>query len=388
MGRAGMLRALLAVLVLLSAGPALADDNGVLKGTLDGADYMISKPDKWNGGLVLYAHGYEGERAGPGALGDSRLRPHVTQGNTAWASSGYRSKSYRPDWFLADTIALRQHFIEEFGQPRWTILFGESLGGHIAVAGLEQYPELFQGGMTECGVVDGVGLIDWYYAYTAAAEYFSGVPLLDAAPEDFDRLVNGPFVDAIGKPGAYTERGRQFESVAKHLAGGDLPLWTEGMAQLYLFILRPRRPGPAYPRELSRHADTRQIVYDIDPGLGVDAAALNRDIRRIVPEEGARQASNPAFAPFTGRIRVPLMTLHATADIDVPFRLEQNYRRKTMAAGTSPLLVQRAQRLNTHCEFDQAAREKLFDDLVAWIERGVVPTGDDVLGDVSRLGAH
>jgi hypothetical protein len=41
-----------------------------------------------------------------------------------------------------------------------------------------------------------------------------------------------------------------------------------------------------------------------------------------------------------------------------------------------------------HCDFDQGAREKLFDDLVAWIERGVVPKGEDLLGDVTRLGGR
>lgn len=53
--------------------------------------------------------------------------------------------------------------------PRWTILYGDSMGGHVVVAGLETHPTLFQGGLAECGVVDGVGL-DWVYAYTAAAE--------------------------------------------------------------------------------------------------------------------------------------------------------------------------------------------------------------------------
>ena len=383
-----MLRTLLALLLLAAARPAFADMTGLLEGTLRDTGYLIGKPDNWNGGLILFAHGYEGEREGRGSLGESYLTAHFKRGNYAWAAAGFRSAGYRPDWFLADTIAVRQHFIETYGQPRWVILYGGSMGGHVTVAGLEQHPELFQGGMTECGVVDGVGGIDWYYAYTAAAEYFSGVPLLDAAPEDFEKLVKGPFVDAIGRPGSYTERGRRFASVVKHLAGGDLPLLPEAMAQHYLENLRARRPGPAYARELSRHADTRRIVYDIDPGLGVGAATLNRDIRRVVPEEGARSPANPAFAPFTGRIRVPLMTLHGTADLDVPLRLEQNYRRRTLAAGTSRLLVQRTQRMAAHCDFDQSARENMFDDLVAWIERGVVPEGEDLLGDVTKLGRH
>lgn len=383
-----MLRTLLALFLLAAAQPALADMTGLIEGTLGDTGYLISKPDNWNGGLILFAHGYEGEREGRGSEGEPKLSAYFKRGHYAWAAAGYRSAGYRPDLFLADTIAVRRHFIETFGWPRWVILYGESMGGHVAVAGLEQHPELFQGGMTECGVVDGVGLIDWYYAYTAAAEYFSGVPLLDAAPEDFSKLVNGPFVDRIGKPGSYTERGRRFDSVVRHLAGGDLPLWPEAMAQHSLDDLRARRPGPEYARELVRHADTRQIVYGIDPGLGVDAATLNRDIRRIVPEAGGRSAANPVFAPFTGRIRTPLITLHGTADLDVPLRLEQNYRRRTIAAGTSQLLVQRTQRIAAHCDFDQGAREKLFDDLVAWIERGVVPKGEDLLGDVTRLGGR
>jgi len=383
-----MLRALAAVLVLLLAGPARADMTGLVTGNIDGADYMIGMPDQWNGGLILFAHGYEGERAGKGSLGESRLSAYFKQGHYAWAASGFRSASYRPDWFLADTIALRKRFIEMYGRPRWIILYGESMGGHVTVAALEQHPEMFQGGMTGCGVVDGMGLTDWRYAYTAAAEYFSGVPLLDAKPEAFRQRVHGPFVERIGAPGRYTERGRQFDSVVKHLAGGELPLREEGLKSQYLEILRARHPGPEYAREVARYADTRSIVYDIDPGLGIDAATLNREIRRVVPVPGVRETADPVYRPFTGRLRTPLLTLHGTADFDVPLRMEQDYRRRTLAAGTSALLVQRTERMAAHCDFTPAARQKMFDDLVIWIERGVVPKGEDVLGDVSRLGAR
>jgi hypothetical protein len=41
----------------------------------------------------------------------------------------------------------------------------------------------------------------------------------------------------------------------------------------------------------------------------------------------------------------------------------------------------------SHCGFDGEMRERAFDDLVAWIERGVRPEGDDVLArDLSRIG--
>jgi hypothetical protein len=89
---------------------------------------------------------------------------------------------------------------------------------------------------------------------------------------------------------------------------------------------------------------------------------------------------------LTGKIRVPVMAIHETGDFRVPFRMEKDYRRRTENAGTSHLLVQRAVRLPGHCRIETAVREQAFDDLVAWIENGTVPAGDDVLGDTEQLG--
>jgi hypothetical protein len=379
----------LAVLAACAAAITLASAAGFLEGTHEDADFLIGVPARWNGGLVLFAHGYEGEGDGRGSVRASPLSSHLEARGYAWAASGFRSRGYRPDWFLADMIALRSRFIAQFGVPRWTILHGQSMGGHVTIASLELHPEIYQGGLIECGIVDGVSLVDWLYAYTAAAEYVSGVRLLDAPDRQaFSALVNGPWLGAVGTPGSYTERGRRFDSVVKHLMGGELPLRLEGMRQRYIMNLNSRDPGPDRAREFARHASTMHIRYDIDPGLGLTADELNRGIRRITPAPGARsREGNPVFAELTGKIRVPLMTIHETADFRVPFRLQQDYRRRTLAAGTSHLLVQRAVRWAGHCAFDGTVRERAFDDLVEWIERGVVPAGDDVLApDVSRLG--
>ena len=167
------------VLAWIAWTASAADAPTWREGRLGDADFIIGLPAKWNGGLVMFAHGYQGEGAGRGDVQSSPLGGQLTAGGYAWAASGYRSKGYRPDWFLADMLALRDHVIKELGQPRWTIIHGQSMGGHVAIASLELYPDVYQGGLIECGVVDGVGLVDWLRAYTAAAEYFSGVPLFE-----------------------------------------------------------------------------------------------------------------------------------------------------------------------------------------------------------------
>jgi pimeloyl-ACP methyl ester carboxylesterase len=379
------LRSLLTAL-LLWAGPAAAEAQ-YHEGTLDGADYLIGVPSDWNGGLVIYAHGYEGELPGRGNVQVSPLANYVTGKGIAWAATGFRAVSYRPDWFLDDVLTLRAHIARRFGTPRWTVIQGLSMGGHISVAALELHPDKFQGALVECGVVDGVGLVDWLYAYTAAAEYFSGVPLLDTPRPAFNTLVNERLVPALGLPGSYTERGRAFDSVVKHLAGGDVPLRLEGLARRYLLNLNPREPGPQSAREFARHADTRHIRYAIDPGFGVDGETVNHDIRRIEPPPGARsRAANPVFAELTGRLQAPLMTIHESADFRVPLAIEQNYRRKVEAAGRGDRLVQRVVAGAGHCATPGPMRERAFDDLLAWMDKGAKPKGDDLLGSVTAFG--
>ena len=176
-----------------------AEPPGEYHGVLDGAQYVIAVPPKWNSGLVMFAHGYQAEGSGSGLVSREPLDHYLTNHGYAWASSGYRSKGYRPDLFLLDLLALRAQFIERFGQPRWTIIHGQSMGGHVAIASLELHPEVYQGGLIECGIVDGVGLVDWLYAYTAAAEYFSGLPLLETFRPEFDKLTSVEFLKADGR---------------------------------------------------------------------------------------------------------------------------------------------------------------------------------------------
>ena len=363
-------------------------------GTLGGANYRIEVPADWKGGLVIFAHGIQ-RGVGPGDVTSPPLATHILGEGHAWAASGYRAREYQPHLFIEDLIALRELFLREIGHPRWAIIHGQSMGGHIVVATLELHPGLYQGGLAECGLVDGIGISDYLLAYTAVAELISGVRLLDAPDKTaFAQLLNDGVVPALGTPGAYTARGRQFDSVMKYLMGADLsghdlPLRLKGLHSRYLLNMIHRHPDVEQePTPGGRAASTVQVRYRIDPGLGLTEEDLNKRVRRLDPAKDARSPSvNPVYAERTGRLTVPLMTLHETGDAWVPLSLEQAYRRRTIAAGTDHLLVQRVVRAPSHCGFYGETREQAFDDLVAWIERGVRPQGDDVLAsDLSRIG--
>jgi hypothetical protein len=161
-GRAAPSFTVAALFLLLGAELAdAASAPGRYDGVPGSANYTINVPPGWNGGLVMFAHGYGGEGSGKGAVRSSPLDAHLAERGYAWAASGYRAWGYRPDWFLLDLLTLRAHFINRFGPPRWTIIHGQSMGGHISIASLELYPETYQGALIECGVIDGVGLTNW-----------------------------------------------------------------------------------------------------------------------------------------------------------------------------------------------------------------------------------
>lgn len=360
------------------------------QGVHEGARYRVNIPANWNGALVVFAHEYEGEGSGIGSVRYNPLDGYLANHGYASAASGYRSRGYRPDWFVDDLLALRALFIREFGRPRWTVIHGRSMGGHVVVASLELHPDVYQGALIECGIVTGIGLADFLYAYTAAAEFVTGIKLLDAPDRaTFWRMVSEQWLPAMGQAGDYTHKGRQFESVVKYLMGGALPFWRHAVRERYLKNLKFRGDPDHEPRPVHRAASTLDVTYRIDEGLGLSAKALNTGVRRLVPGNDARSPdTDPVFAEVTGRITVPLLTLHNTGDARVPFSLQQDYRRKTIAAGTDHLLVQRAIRWPGHYIFmDGSERERAFDDLVGWIERGVRPDGDDVLAaDLSSIG--
>src|SRR3954451_17344743 len=123
-------------------------------GSYDGGLYKIEIPDSWNGELALYAHGFVSNGGAQGSalrVGNSPIREHLIKNGYAWAASSYRCNGYVPGQGLVDTMALTDLFTKLNGRAADRVyLTGTSMGGHVTVLGMHEFPTAFAGGMAMC----------------------------------------------------------------------------------------------------------------------------------------------------------------------------------------------------------------------------------------------
>jgi pimeloyl-ACP methyl ester carboxylesterase len=357
-------------------------------GTYDGGLYRIEIPAKWNGELVLFAHGFVANTGATGGnlrVGNHRFRDHLVHEGFAWAASSYRCNGYVPGQGLVDTMALGGIFtkVNDGRSPQRTYLTGESMGGHVTLLGMQEFPDAFAGGLAMCPA--GPALFDYFAAMSAAAEVVTGRQFhADTLQQDAMKMA-----EVLGKPPAYTDKGRQLASVEIQMSGGPRPFALEGLASRFLANAATSPAalvGSTTPS--NRAVDTAHLTYSIDEGLGLTADALNKNVRRKKGDPEFRGVSSPyeEIVPFDGKIERPLMTMHGTGDLYVPVFLEQTLKGAVHAAGNDKLLVQRLYRIGAHCQFSQPEMIKAFDDLVKWVREGIRPEGDEVDGSLEKAG--
>lgn len=134
-------------------GAAAAREPVVATGTDSGAPWRIEIPAGWNGGLVVFYHGYE-------VVGEPRRVPMPRgRGSDVFLSRGYAvaaSLYSRQGWAVAEALAetrrLRERFAAAYGRPTRTFAVGNSMGGHLALAAVEREPDAYDGALSLCGV--------------------------------------------------------------------------------------------------------------------------------------------------------------------------------------------------------------------------------------------
>src|SRR5262249_33976818 len=113
--------------------------------------------------------------------------------------------------------------------PQRVYLTGTSMGGHVTVLGMHEFPTSFAGGLAMCAA--GPELFDFNTAVGAAAEVITGVKFESTATL---RDNTAKITQLVGRPPDYTAMGKQLASVEINISGGPRPFAVEGLASRFL----------------------------------------------------------------------------------------------------------------------------------------------------------
>jgi pimeloyl-ACP methyl ester carboxylesterase len=343
-----------------------------------GAIYRICMPATWNNKLVVYAHGYVAPNRPVGIPEDQMQLPGsnlsidqvVTGQGYAFATTSYRANGLVIPEGVADLIELVDLFKAAQGEPAQVLLVGVSEGGLITTLAVEQHPEVFSGGLALCGP---------YGSFRAQVDYFGDFRVI------FDALFPGLLPgDAITVPADLLdtwETGFYTDTVQPVLRD---PANAEALDQL--LQITGAAFDPAEPA--SKEATVQDVLWynvfattDATAKLGgqpfenqarqyigsADDEALNANVQRFAADAAAL-ATMAAHYETTGRLTVPLVTMHTTLDPVVPYWHSQRYRGKTIAADNLALHEAITVDAYGHCTFTPLAVLGAFNRLVTLVD--------------------
>jgi pimeloyl-ACP methyl ester carboxylesterase len=354
-----------------------------LWGVHGNAGFRIEVPDNWNGDLVMYAHGFRGTGLEL-TVSNPRIRRFLVERGYAWAASSFSKNGYDVKEGVKDTLALAQLFNARVGHPRRTWITGHSMGGHITGVAIEQYPQVFAGALPMCGVMGDNELFDYFLDYHLVAQALAGIPARFPFPADYAATVVPAAKAALWTafPFVPNANGLPLFGVMINQSGGPRPeaatsvaLWAD-----FLFTLGvgDGTLGVAAGNVQDNSATVYQI--DVDPALSPAELALNAAVLRVAQDPQGRHPNGLAnIPPISGRLPIPVVSIHTIGDLFVPFSMEQIYAWRAAAVGAADLLVTRAIRDHGHCGFAVQEEEAAFAALVDWVVNDVKPAGDDIL---------
>lgn len=357
----------------------------VRTGVTGHAGYAIEVPAEWNGDLVLWAHGFLGN--GPELVVEPPgygLRERLVRQGYAWAASSYDRNGYDVAAGVRSTRALAEEFARLVGQPDRTYLVGVSMGGHITARSLEEHPGRYDGALTFCGALGDHALFDYFLDIQVVAGALAGVPAYPPGP-DYATATLPVLYRGLGlrprDPAVTTPAARQLRAATILRSGGARPGAHESFGYWKDFLLDLPTPDPAPTPVDGVAADPALVAGNLDTDYAPDAPVdLDAAVQRVAVADPSTRESRglTPVARVRGEPSAPILTLHGLGDLFVPFSMEWIYATEVAAVGQADLLVQRAIRTTGHCEFSPAEAAAAWDDLVAWVEDGSVPAGDDV----------
>lgn len=354
--------AILAFAMALASSAAAAPNCN--EGTAsNGARYLVCMPTSgWNGGLVLFAHGYVPVGAGPDAWkahltlpGGPSLPDLITQYGFGFAASSFSKNGLAVLQGVDDTMALIAIFQDTFHQtPARVFVTGVSEGGLVAAKALEANPDRLNGGLAACGPIgDFRKQIDYFGDVRVLFDYFfpnvlgsAWTPGNITIPESLMTGWDSTYVPAV----AAALQANPLKT-AQLVSTGKIPIG-----------LNPANAGEAVLSALWYNVFATNDAMATLGGNPFDnsrrwySGSLNDILLNLrVARFSAAPAALNELAKYqtTGKLSRPLVTLHTAWDPVVPAWQESLYAQKVSQGGKSYLLVRYPVLRFGHCAFNE-----------------------------------
>jgi pimeloyl-ACP methyl ester carboxylesterase len=365
--------------------PEAASDGVVCYRGIDanGARYLIAIPPRWNKVLIVHAH--DGPDVKP--PNDERVSDDFSRWSTlvkagyAWAGTAYRREGFDVKRAAEDLESVRALFIAKLGAPRRIVVHGQGWGALVAARAIELHPRSYGGAFLTSGELAGgsrgedpridLRVVYQYYCHNHPRPDEPQYPLwMGLAPgtrmtsADIRVRLNECTGSNLPTPKRTPQQRRALASIvaATRIPERTLPeqlTW----ATLVFADLVNRKLGGRNPFS----------TLDVRYAGTSDDRALNEGVARYRPDPAALAELAEDSDP-TGRIEVPVLTLHGIGDPMAFVEHEGAYRETLERAGKSALLLQVFTTESEHRFLSTPEYRAALEALLAWIDGGRRPT--------------
>lgn len=350
-----------------------------------GAKYRICMPEAscYRGQLAVYAHGYQNPQEPVGIPEDQVTLPDgtslpglINQLGFGFVMSSYSKTGLAVKEGIADTADAVQIFKTQIGNPSRVYVVGVSEGGLITAKSVESNPALYNGGVAACGPVGDFPFQIGYFGDWRPLFDFFFPGLLPGNPVAIPQEVIDNF-ETVYRPAIEAAILANPTIAQQILAAGNAPGTTPAeILNTHVTLARYNVLATNDAVQvLNGQPYTNAGKFYTGSGIPL---ALNLGVQRFTADPSAT-AEMQANYQTTGVLTRPLVTLHTTADEQVPYRHEQLYRQKITASGSSALHVNIPANRYGHCNFTTG--EALASFLILVLKA----SGQDLSNDAERL---
>ncbi|ANJ05740.1 alpha/beta hydrolase [Streptomyces parvulus] len=381
--------------------PALAEKATCWTGRdTGGAYYTMAVPKDWNGSLVVHAHGGPdlGDASDPARSTEDLGRWAVmVEEGYAWAGSAYRRGGYGARMAAEDTENVRRLFTQRFGRPERTYLHGQSWGGDVAAKAAETYGArrgAYDGVLLTNGVLGGgsrgydyrvdLRVVYQYYCRNHPRPTEPQYPLwqgLRPGSTMTNAGLDARLRECTGYDSAPADRtALQQRNLDDILAVTGIPERTlESHLRFATFTFRDIVSSRLDGRN---PWSNRGVRYSGSH----DDKALNAGVERFSADPAARRDLS-YDSDLTGRVDLPVLTLHAIDDPTAFVEHEAAYRATLDGAGRGRNLVQTFTRESEHSSLSDSEYAASIAALDAWASTGRKPAPHSIAASCATFDA-